>query len=738
MADSTWYEKAWDCMDNEDYAQAKVFFEKAIEEGDIEAYCDLGTLYFKGNGVEQDYKRAFELYQKGAKAGDPYCMDNLGMCYFWGHGTETDIQKSAFYTEKAANAGIERAMYDTGLNYERGYGVSQNIKTAIEWLEKAAAENYTCALVELGDLYFVGEYVEKDLEKAFHYYNRGVELGDFTSKLLIAVFYEKGIVVEKDVEKAKILYQEAYDYYYEQAVTEDNSEAQFRLGNMYYSGLPLIGIDRNYTQAAEWDEKAAENGNDHAQNNLGNMYAFGIGVAQNYERAFFWYLKAAERMNLLAMNNVANFYYLGRGVEQNYFKAAEFYTKAANLGHANSQEVLGEMYMEGKGVEQNYTKAVFWLKKSCENSERSAFGPLGNCYRKGLGVDKDEKKAFELYKKGAEMGDLKSKLSMAESLIEGWGTACDFNHAYQMLKTVCNDEEKYRENLVTMVEREDESGTIYLEDPLDKENLPYYAKAYYLLGLLCYSGSGIKKDAGEAIRLLRVADKLGYQNEDMPGETAEKLSCKIIDESEKEDVCDTVDCYVEVREENDRGERYKVILHHADGTESVTKLRGRNKFVYLLALLIAHEGRSVYGMTTTHFSFMHEDLADLASDLRVNTNSYEDWIDEFIYVEKPEAESMRKFEEFQTIGYCSLDSSRYSNALSGANRVIKESCISSEEFETFKLRSTGGRSAVTTMSIDSSQIELPNSLMVYLDCLPNQNEISLHKPKIAKWLPIKE
>ena len=52
---------------DEDYAQAKVFFEKAIEEGDIEAYCDLGTLYFKGNGVEQDYKRAFELYQKEQK-----------------------------------------------------------------------------------------------------------------------------------------------------------------------------------------------------------------------------------------------------------------------------------------------------------------------------------------------------------------------------------------------------------------------------------------------------------------------------------------------------------------------------------------------------------------------------------------------------------------------------------------------------------------------------------------------
>ena len=56
MADKAWYEKALECMDNEDYAQAIIFLEKAIEEGDIKAYCDLGSLYFKGDGVEQDYK----------------------------------------------------------------------------------------------------------------------------------------------------------------------------------------------------------------------------------------------------------------------------------------------------------------------------------------------------------------------------------------------------------------------------------------------------------------------------------------------------------------------------------------------------------------------------------------------------------------------------------------------------------------------------------------------------------
>lgn len=729
------YDKALECMEKEDYAQAKEYFEKALEEGEIEAYCDLGNLYFEGNGVEQDYKRAFDYYQKGAKAREPYCMDNLGMCYFWGHGVDTDIQNSAFYTEKAAKAGVERAMYDTGLNYERGYGVSQNIDKALYWLEKAAEEKYPTALVELGDLYFVGEYVEKDLEKSFNYYKRGAELGDNTSKLLLSTFYEKGLVVEKDLEKAKALDQEAYDFYYEKAVTEDSSEAQFRLGNIYFSGMPLIDIDIDYTQAAEWYEKSAKNGLDHAQNNLGDMYAFGIGVGQNYEKAFYWYSQAAERMHLEAMSNVANYYYLGRGVEQNYDKAVAYHTKAANLGYANSQEVLGEMYMKGDGVEQNYTKAVYWLKMSSENGERSAFGPLGDCYRKGQGVDKDEKKAFELYKKGTDMGDLQSKVSFAENLIEGWGTSVDYGKAFQILTSVCSDEETYRENLVTMVIREDENGRMFLRNPLDEEDLPHYAKAYYLLGTLCYAGKGTDvASPSKAIAYLRMADKLGYEGDGM---SPEELITKIVKETEKADVQDTTDSYVEVRDTNKRGERYEIVIHHADGSETPANLVGRNKFIYLLALLISHEGKSVAGLTTTHFSYMHDNLADLAEEIRVNTDSYGEWIDEFIYAEKPEALDRREVDGGEVIGRCSLSAYRYSNAFSGANRAIKACCANQNEFETFKLRSTGGRSAVTTLAVDSSQIELPESLLDYLDTLPTQKEIVSHRPKQTKELTIK-
>lgn len=724
MAELGWYDKALECMEKEDYAQAKEYFEKAVEEGVTKAYCDLGNLYYNGNGIEKDYKRAFELYQKGAKAGDPNSLHNLGMCYFWGQGTETDLQKAAFYNEKAAKAGVVKSMFDMGLNYERGYGVSQNIEKALFWFEKAAEEDFPMAFVELGNLYSVGEMVEKDLEKSFNYYKRGAELGNPTSKLQLSEYFEEGIVVEKDLEKAKSLCQEAYDYYYEKAIVEDDGEAQFRLGIIYFYGMPLVDIDKDYTQSAEWFEKSAKNGYDHAQNNLGIMYTHGIGVAQNYEKAFYWYSQAAERMCQEAIGNVANCYYLGRGVVQDYDKAAEYHTKAANLGYANSQEVLGGMYMDGKGVEQNFTQAAYWLKQSCDNGEMTAFGPLGDCYRKGLGVDKDEKKSFELYQKGTEMGDLRSKVSMAECLIEGWGVKCDIQQATQLLEAICNDEVEYRDNLVTMTSREDEFGHIFMQNPLDEVNLPYYAKAYYLLGNLYYAGKGSDGgDTSKAIAMLRMAERLGYEDKDQASITLEKLIKKIESEEEKSGN----NCNIEIRDlgvgVRGRMGRYDIYVHHADGSESYVRFgTDRRKFCYLLLLLLISNKESVQGLMARFFCYGRNRLISLANTTGLAGDvGPEKWIEKFIYNESVEKDELgRKNFTYEYANYM------YSNELRKASEYFNEVC-SDDELELYQIRMSGGRDSIASIAISPEQVIVPDSLLVYTKNLPSRDFMLKYK-----------
>lgn len=70
--------------------------------------------------------------------------------------------------------------------------------------------------------------------------------------------------------------------------------AQYKLGYDYYLGH---GIAQDYTQAAIWWRKAAEQGYPDAQNNLGVLYNSGKGVPQSYAEAYFWENLAAARAN---------------------------------------------------------------------------------------------------------------------------------------------------------------------------------------------------------------------------------------------------------------------------------------------------------------------------------------------------------------------------------------------------------------------------------------------------------
>ena len=672
--------------------------------------------------------------EAAAKNGDIDACRELGVLYYEGINGTIDLEKSAYYFAKAAKAGDVHSMYCMGLNYIGGTGVPKDTEKGLSWLQQASEKGDSYAMFELASHYYCGDVVVQDYEKSLAYFEMAAQHGNIFAMINAAKQYEHGLGGETDTERARVFYREAYKKLEEWAIEENDDMAQEWLGELYYKGCPLIEIKKDYPQAIVWFEKAAKAGNTSALINLGMCYRFGIGTLVDMRRAIELNEKAAAKNETIAMCNLASIYSMGEGVEKDDKKAVELWAKAANLGDPVGQSCLGEMYMLGKGVERNYTQEAYWSRKAHEGGADGATDNLAILYQKGLGVEKDEKKAFSLYSEAAAKDNLHSRVAMAECYIEGWGTVQDLNKAYKILEGICGEEEDMREQSVTYVFEEDG-----VRNPFNRQDVEFYAKAYYLLGTLTYAGKGSGgSNLSKALTLLRMADRLGYTNEEKPEETAEKFLNKIIQESEKEVISDTVDCYVEVREDSHKGERYQIVLHHADGEESVVKFQGRNKFLYLLALLVGHEGKSVNGLTTKHFSYMRDDLSDMASDVRVDTKSYEEWIDEFIYAEDEAAQSMRRAEQFQTLGYCSYNPYRYSNAFSGANRAIKACCLSNEEFETFKLRSTGGRSAVTTISLDSSQIELPNSLLVYLDCLPTQKEIANYRPKASVWLPVKE
>jgi TPR repeat protein len=78
------------------------------------------------------------------------------------------------------------------------------------------------------------------------------------------------------------------------------------------------------------------------------MYRAGQGVAQDYSQAADWYRKAADQGDADAQYNLGLMYYNGNGVPQNYSQAAVWYRKAGTQGHSDSLNNLGAGYELGQ------------------------------------------------------------------------------------------------------------------------------------------------------------------------------------------------------------------------------------------------------------------------------------------------------------------------------------------------------------------------------------------------------
>ena len=562
-------------------------------------------------------------------------------------------------------------------------------------------------MTSLGNLYLHGNGVQKDLQEAFSWFEKAAEKGDILAKECLADMYEKGKGVQQDLDKAKAYYQEVFDVYNANAQNDD-ADSFYRLGCMYFDGVPLIGLKQNYGQAVKWYRKAAKLKMYEAQLSLGICYAFGLGVAQNYEKAVCWYEQAALKDDAIALSNLCSCYYLGRGVEKDYAKAAEYAERAAAKDYAEAFDTLGDMYRKGEGVEQNYQLAVKWYKKACDANVDTAFAALGDCYLNGWYVKEDKKKAFQLYKKGAELENLAAKVKLAECYIEGIGTPVDIEQARDLLEAICGEQEEYRENFVDTLEI-DKGSSIQYYNPLDEVFLEHYAKAYYLLAHLYYSGNGVKKDQNEAIRLLNLAINFGHKE-------ATEFREKIVSETDHTTIKDVVDSYVEVKyykyaRENprlNRMGRYAIMVHHADGSETELFFnQERSKFMYLLLIITAKYGT---GIMPSFFYLKRDELSELANKLWVNNTDYITWINEFIYRER------------------NLDPSAYSQAGSGINTSLRNNRnnLTEEEISTYSRNARlGGQSRTySTLQISPSQIVIPDELMEFVNSgLPSQEEM---------------
>ena len=168
-----------------DFANARKYFEKASEDGNLVADWYLGHMYRLGRGVAHDDAKAFSYYSRVSDAFDAderdknrlrIMVDSLvrvGDYYRLGNkaaGVAQDFDRAIRIYRLAATYGHPAAQFALGDMQLEGQGLRQNAEQGLRWLMTAARKRHAPAEAKLGDLYWKGEIVKRDRTRALMWY----------------------------------------------------------------------------------------------------------------------------------------------------------------------------------------------------------------------------------------------------------------------------------------------------------------------------------------------------------------------------------------------------------------------------------------------------------------------------------------------------------------------------------------------------------------------------------------
>jgi TPR repeat protein len=132
------------------------------------------------------------------------------------------------------------------------------------------------------------------------------------------------------------------------------------------------GVPKDFTQAAYWYRKAADQGNPGAQVYIGYMYAIGIGVSKDTSEAIRWYRRATSSKSSAAEVSLAGFYMRGEGVKQDTAEAWRLLKSAEEKGSGRADAYLGIANYLGLGVPRDYAAAEAWFKAGVKRHDQVA------------------------------------------------------------------------------------------------------------------------------------------------------------------------------------------------------------------------------------------------------------------------------------------------------------------------------------------------------------------------------
>lgn len=148
-----------------------------------------------------------------------------------------------------------------------------------------------------------------------------------------------------------------------------DADAQYALGVRHRDG---IGVEPNYSTAADWFDSAAQQGHVPAQLGLGIMYRQGLGRARDLDLAKLWLHAAARAGEPDAQKLLGEVYVDDTAGVPDYFQAARWFRQAAEQGVVDAQYNMGVLYEGGLGVPRDFAQAYYWFSLAARSGDTSA------------------------------------------------------------------------------------------------------------------------------------------------------------------------------------------------------------------------------------------------------------------------------------------------------------------------------------------------------------------------------
>lgn len=165
-------------IEMEDYDQAIIWLNQAVDSGDPTAKSLLAIMYLLGEGVIKNHKKALSLYKEAAKKNELLSLVNLGVIYEEGEIVPKDNNQAQFFFNKAKMLAKERNDANSQLILAYIYEKYGDKEQTLASYYKAAELGSADAEYYIANAFIFGTGASKNEDQAFYWYNKSAKHGN--------------------------------------------------------------------------------------------------------------------------------------------------------------------------------------------------------------------------------------------------------------------------------------------------------------------------------------------------------------------------------------------------------------------------------------------------------------------------------------------------------------------------------------------------------------------------------